>query len=451
MENMTRILGSFSRWLYTIAVGTVIMAGLGGCNTLQSIEISSEPTRKVYGQGQELSQSGLVVTGHFKKDSREITNQVTVSGYNKDRPGEQTVTVTMNGQSAIFTVTVAPVEKLTIAQPPSTTVFLQGDNFNPAGLSVLAEFEGGKVPAETLAPGRLTLSGYDGNKAGVQTLTADYYGKRVSFEVQVAALSRITVASPPDKTDYFTGEDLDLAGIVVMGTWEGAGEKPVSVTKENLSSFDQNRAGEQDAVVTYQGKTANFPVTFTAMQSIAVSRPPEKLNYENGEELDLSGLTVQGTRTGATSIEMVDIERLKISGYDRFQGGNQTVTLTIGGRSATFRVTVAPNPFVGAWQGAYVRTFAGETFRRAALLTMKEDSWTILLEESSDFGAPQEEYSGTYTRDSNKGRSVELLLTSSGRDRRTPPTGAYISSEDGRRLQVTGGAFGGEWSGFGRQ
>jgi hypothetical protein len=426
------------------------MAGLGGCNTLQSIEVSSGPAQKVYGQGQEMSRSGLVVTGHFKKDSREITNEVAVSGYNKDRPGEQTVTVTMGAQSAVFTVTVVPVDKVTITQPPSATVFMQGDDFNPAGLGALAEFEGGAVPAETLAPGRLAFSGYDKNRAGTQTVTADYYGRRVSFEVRVAALSRITVASPPDKTDYFTGEDLDLAGIVVMGTWEGAGERPVGVTKENLSSFDQNRAGRQDVVVSYQGKTVTFPVTFTAMQSVAVSRPPEKLNYENGEELDLSGLTVQGTRTGATSIEMVDNERLKISGYDRFQGGNQTVTLTIGGRSATFRVTVAPNPFVGVWRGALLRTSAGKTFRRAALLTMQEDSWTILLEESADFGAPQEEYGGTYTRDNNKGRSVELQLTNSGRDRRTPPTGAYISSENGSSLQITGGAFNGEWSGFGR-
>jgi hypothetical protein len=148
---------------------------------------------------------------------------------------------------------------------------------------------------------------------------------------------------------------------------------------------------------------------------------------------------------------MVDNERLKISGYDRFQGGNQTVTLTIGGRSTTFRVTVAANPFVGVWRGALLRNSGGKTFRRAALLTMQEDSWTFLLEESADFGAPQEEYSGTYTRDRNKGRSVELLLTNSGRDRRTPPTGAYISSENGSSLQITGGTFNGEWSGFGRQ
>ncbi|MDR3356849.1 MAG: hypothetical protein LBO04_06640, partial [Spirochaetaceae bacterium] len=70
----------------------------------------------------------------------------------------------------------------------------------------------------------------------------------------------------------------------------------------------------------YQGKTARFPVNFEALQSLSVSRPPAKLEYGNGEELDLAGLTVQGMLAGEASTKPVDVARLKISGYDRFQG-----------------------------------------------------------------------------------------------------------------------------------
>jgi hypothetical protein len=330
-RNMFKCIGITAAW-------AVIMACLAGCNTLQSIEVSREPAQTVYGQGQELDRSGLTVTAHYKKDSREVNGgSLQISGYDKGKPGKQTVTVTIQGKSAAFTVTVVPVERVSIQQPPSTTVFMEGDTFDPAGLVVLVEFENGTVPGERIGPDRLSFSGYNKDKAGVQTIIADYYGKKASFDVSIAALTGIAVTSPPDNTLYFTGEDLDLTGLVVTGTWEGAGEKPVAITSGNLSSFDKNRAGNQDVFITYQGKTASFPVTFVAMQSLLVERPPAKLNYENGEELDLNGLSVQGTRVGATSIELVDIKRLKVSGYDRFKGGNQTVTLTLGGRTADFR------------------------------------------------------------------------------------------------------------------
>jgi hypothetical protein len=236
------------------------------------------------------------------------------------------------------------------------------------------------------------------------------------------------VKSPPDTSEYFTGEDLDLMGIVVTGTWEGAGEKPVAVTQESLSSFDKNRAAKQNVVVTYQGKTASFPVTFVGMQSLSISRPPEKLNYENGEELDINGLTVQGTRTGATSIEMVDVSRLKITGYDRFKGGNQTITVTLGGKTATFRVTVAPNPFLGTWRGTW-RYQTGESVSTGPMiLIMTEDLWSVTIPEYESGGSKYNasEFSGTYTRDSDSGKYAKLLINKG--DRTFAPETAEILS-----------------------
>ncbi|GHV24518.1 hypothetical protein AGMMS4952_00250 [Spirochaetia bacterium] len=173
------------------------MAGLSGCNTLQTVEISGKPARIVYGLGQDFDTAGLVVMGHFKKDSRDITNdpknRPSISGYNAATPGVQTVMVTVKKQSTTFKVTVVPVEKLSITVPPATTVIMQGDDFSPTGLSARADFENDAVPAETIAAGRLTFSGYDKDKPGDQTITAVYFGKQADFTVRVADLSAISV------------------------------------------------------------------------------------------------------------------------------------------------------------------------------------------------------------------------------------------------------------------
>jgi hypothetical protein len=369
---------------------------------------------------------------HYKKNSEEVSNSLQVSGYDKGKAGQQTVTVTLRTttflkteKSTTFTVTVVPVVKLTIQQPPTVKAVMQGDEFNPRGLVALAEFENGAVPGVTVGPAQLKISGYSKDKGGVQTVIADYYGKQASFDVRVAALTSIAVSSPPDNTQYFTGEDINLAGLVVTGTWEGAGEKRVAVTQANLSSFDKNRAAKQDVVVTYSGKTASFLVTFVGMQSLSVDRPPAKLNYENGENLDLDGLTVQGTRMGATSIEMVDVSRLKVSGYERFKVGNQTITVTLGGKTATFRVTVAPNPFVGTWHGTWRDTYNGEVRTGPVILIMTDDTWAVSIPKTERTGEGHE-FSGTYTRDSNNLKYVKLRLNKT--DKRFAPDAAEILS-----------------------
>jgi hypothetical protein len=324
-----------------------------------SIKITKEPAKTVYGQGQELDHTGLEVLLEYKKKS-EIAGarSLKYTGYDRNKLGEQTVTVVYTQEgffkstslSATFMVTVVPVERVSIQQRPAKTEYLQGDEFDPKGLVAQVEFENGAVSAQTVGLNDLKLSGYKKDAGGVQTIAAGYYGKQATFEVKVAAFTGITVSYPPDNTQYFTGEDVDLTGLVVTGNWEGAGEKPVRITQENLSSFDRYRAGKQDVLITYLGKTASFPVTYLAMQSLALTSQPQKLEYQYGEELDLIGLNVQGTRQGATTIEMVDVSRMKVSGYDPLKAGPQVVTLSLGGKTTSFRVTVGASPFVGTWR-----------------------------------------------------------------------------------------------------
>jgi hypothetical protein len=268
--------------------------------------------------------------------------------------------------------------------------------------------------------------GYNKNQAGLQTVTAVYYGKQASFDVRVAAFTGIAVTSPPYTTEYFTGEDLDPTGLAVMGTWEGMGEKVLTVTQVTLSGFEKDRPGKQNVLVSYQGKTASFPVTFVAMQAVSIAKDPSKLLYAYGEELDLVGLAVQATRAGERSIEQVDVSRLKISGYDPLKGGSQTVTVTIGGKSADFKVTVAP---LGTWQGQ-VRVPNGEEVRTIDVaLTIEEKSWSLSFDNNADAS------SGTYTLEGVSGTHITFRLNRGNRE--NAPDAADILSPTS--LKLTGG------------
>ncbi|MDR0642147.1 MAG: bacterial Ig-like domain-containing protein, partial [Treponema sp.] len=241
---------------------------------------------------------------------------------------------------------------------------------------------------------------YDRDRAGTQTITVDYYGKRTVFAVNVLGLTGITVASPPRNTEYYTGEEIDLTGLVVRGAWSDGSNAPVNITKSNLSGYDITRGGRQDVIVYYSGKTATFPVTYMTFESLSVNRAPTKTKYELGEELDITGIQILGTWPGH-SLSLVNNSRLKITGYDPLRAGGQKVTVTVGGQSDSFTVTVS-NPFEGVWAGRWktgTQVVAGK--RRDILtpvtLTIEGSAWSLRTRDSAGESV---ELRGVYTPDS---------------------------------------------------
>ena len=95
--------------------------------TFDSISVTGPDTTE-YDLGDELDLTGLVVMANYSDgSSREISSDAyTVSGYDPNTAGEQTVTVTYGGKTAAFTVTVEegrqpadPGQKPSDSQKPS--------------------------------------------------------------------------------------------------------------------------------------------------------------------------------------------------------------------------------------------------------------------------------------------------------------------------------------------
>ncbi|MBR2407023.1 MAG: bacterial Ig-like domain-containing protein [Clostridia bacterium] len=68
------------------------------------ITVTTKPNKLIYAEGEAFSADGMVVTAYFDTGAVEVTDY-TVSGYSPTL-GEKTITVTYNGKSDSFTVTV---------------------------------------------------------------------------------------------------------------------------------------------------------------------------------------------------------------------------------------------------------------------------------------------------------------------------------------------------------
>ncbi|MDR0623981.1 MAG: bacterial Ig-like domain-containing protein [Treponema sp.] len=160
-----------------------------------------------------------------------------------------------------------------------------------------------------------------------------------------AALVSIAVTAPPTKTIYNQYESLDLTGLVVTGTYSDGGTAPLAVTMANISGFDSAAAGIKTVTVTVDGKTASFSVTVNSatLVSIAVTAPPTKTTYNQGESLDLTGLVVTGTYSDGSTAPLA-VTMANISGFDSAAAGIKTVMVTVEEKTASFSVTVNPAP-----------------------------------------------------------------------------------------------------------
>jgi hypothetical protein len=75
------------------------------------------------------------------------------------------------------------------------------------------------------------------------------------------------------------------------------------------------------------------------LQSLAIAVPPTKTIYTRNEALNLSGLVVTGTYSDNTTKTEI-VSAAHVSGYNADATGQQTLTVTVSGKTATLSVTV---------------------------------------------------------------------------------------------------------------
>lgn len=305
----------------------------------EQVELVSPPNKTAYIQGDKLDLTGGQIKATYDSQRSEtipITTDM-VSGYNPNTIGAQTVTVTYGGKSVTFpvTVTAKTVTSITWKSKPAKTTYIIGQPLDLSGAVITATYTGGSV--EDIQVTADMVSGYAPNKTGSQTITVTYAGKTVTFTVTVEAktLTGIVITKKPDKLTYLEGEAFDKTGIVVTASYNNGTTE--TVTDYQVSGYNST-PGTKTITVSYQGKTASFTVTVApkSLRSIAITKKPTKLTYIEGEQLNLSGLVVTASYDNGTSGTVTGYQ---VSGYTSTPG-TKTITITYGGKSATFTVTV---------------------------------------------------------------------------------------------------------------
>jgi len=151
-------------------------------------------------------------------------------------------------------------------------------------------------------------------------------------------LESISVTGPTKK-NYYTGDTLDLAGLVVVAHYSDDTEVTLAAADYSVSAFDSSYEGTREIVVTYQGLTAGFNVYVTKEVVGMDLTPPTKLIYDLGEPFDARGLVVH-VLYADDSRASVPAAEYTVTGFDSSATGVITITVTYATYTKTFDVTI---------------------------------------------------------------------------------------------------------------
>ena len=339
-------------------------------NYIDSASITP-PNKVEYSYNTDLDLTGASMQLIWKNSnvtSVAITDSM-ISGYNKTSEGKQTITVTYNVEYVLsdgnkisdtiiktFKVDVVNnISKIDITAPTKTK-YNHGDSLDLTGGIIKITYENGAEETRTMTTAMITETdgstvnmsptNYDNTNKVSKTLKIEYTedGKTgtVNYPIEIInSLKSISLNGTP-KTSYNVNESLET-GLSITVNREDGNTETISVTPDMISGFDTTTEGSKTATISYteNGVTKTTNLNYTVADSvtgITLKTKPSKTEYKYQEPLDITGGKITVSKGSGT--QDIEIAEGMVSGYDKTTLGKQTLTITYGGQTVTYEVTV---------------------------------------------------------------------------------------------------------------
>ncbi|MDR1092836.1 MAG: bacterial Ig-like domain-containing protein [Clostridiales bacterium] len=249
---------------------------------LDRIEVTSQPTKRNYVEGQAFDASGMVVTAFYdgggSKPVADYALSVNVAltvditeitvGYTEDNWSTYK-TATITG----ITVAARVLTGLNIQAQPGKTEYKEGEIFDRTGMQVTAVYNDGAYARAVSYP-NYTIGNAAALTAGVTEITVSYTEggvtktAAVGISVTARVLTGIAVTRQPDKTAYLEDEYFNILGLEITAQYDD-GSSAV-VFGWTYATEDALTPADTQITVTYLQKG----VSKTAAVTVSVAAKP---------------------------------------------------------------------------------------------------------------------------------------------------------------------------------
>ena len=320
-------------------------------NNITRIQVIKEPNKIFYIKEEDLDLTGGELAVVYEDGTIQkvlfTDEEVTATGYDKTKIGEQEVIITYAEKTAVFKVKVTTnsIVGIKIQELPTKIDYIKEEELDLTGGKILVTYEDGMIQEILMTDKLVTVIGYDKTKLGEQEVTVAYAEKTVVFNVKVTNdIVGIKIQKLPSKVEYIVNEDLNLENGKILVLYEDKTTQEILMTNKNIkvTGYDKTKLGEQEVTVVYAEKTAVFNVKVTNnIVGIKIQNLPSKVEYIVGEELNLEGGKIIVIYQDKTTQEILMTDKnIKVTGYDKTNLGEQSLELEYLGYKTTLKITV---------------------------------------------------------------------------------------------------------------
>ena len=311
-------------------------------NNIQSIIMKTTPKTE-YRYGEPLNIAGgtiETIRSNGAKETINITSSM-VTGYNPNKIGKQKITVTYKDKTTSYEIDVKDyIEDIDIVKP-NKLVYKIGEKIDLTDGKVkpIMASKTATTPV-AMTNSEVQIEGFDTSTEGAKTIKVTYKGYTKTFGITVIdQTSSMTIKTLPNKLEYKYGESLDLTG-GTLEFKEGNETQIINITQDMITGYNSKEIGNQTLTVTYQGLTQEFIVNVKDYIAKLEIEKPKKIDYEYGENLDLTGGKLSIITASGKVDEKIDMTLAMVSGYDKIKEGIQTITVEYKGLQGEFQVSV---------------------------------------------------------------------------------------------------------------
>ena len=292
-----------------------------------SMEITKNPDKTEYLEGESFDPSGMEVTITYDNGTVMAVEGYTYSAAEpfktEGSPVGESVSIkyTEDGTTVSYDIFVTVIPKsvvsISVTTPPQRTEYTAGECFDPSGMVVTAAYDNGTfavIEDYTYSPDgalKTTFTEIDIEYSGPG---ATVYAKQpVKVNPAPKVLSYIKIFKNPDKLQYNEGEQFNPTGMEVLAVYEDGSEK--QITEYSISPFGSLAVGCRYVRISYTegdvSKTADVDIMVNSsdeektLERIEIMTPPDRVDYQEGDTFDGSGMTVTLYYSNGTSYQMM--------------------------------------------------------------------------------------------------------------------------------------------------
>ena len=284
--------------------------------SISKLELVTKPTKTSYYIGEALDLDGLELKATYKDGTTETLNTASANVSTFSSVDTKQVTLSFGTERVSFDVSVTGIKDIEIVAEPESKVYEAAeleDGFVTDGFKFKVNYTDGTANEDLPA----TIFRYTGDfvNAGAQTISANYFGSSVDFNIEVMNVTDLEITAPEKAYRYGNAAAIEDFGVtLVFGNGEKIASGDATTEFEYTVTLDTKVPGE--AVATIVATNTTYDITITKEVTVNVEVPtaievttmPSKVLYQPGEEFDSEGMVV--------SLVYEDGKKIKLNAAD---------------------------------------------------------------------------------------------------------------------------------------